>query len=345
VNISAISLSASEAASRLGVSVKALRFYERRGLLTPARTAAGYRVYGARDMARAAEIVALRALGLSLVHVSRVLEGDPQSVALALAAHEARLDADIRAFVSAREKVRALREDIARGRPPASGELASLLRPLAEFNVAFALPWPWNGEPFELGDIRRINYIVGPLGSGKTRLAQRLAEALPGGAFLGLERSEADGAEASLNSDPALKLRVERTLAWLVDEGAAVSQALTALIVGLESEAHAVLVVDMVEQGLDAATQEALIAHLRQRARAGARPLFLMTRSSVILDLPAIGPDEAILFCPANHSPPTRVTPCPGAPGYETVQTCLASPEVRARTAGMIACIAAANRA
>jgi hypothetical protein len=111
---------------------------------------------------------------------------------------------------------------------------------------------------------RPINYIVGPLGSGKTRFAQRLAEAIP--------------------------------------------------------------------------TQEALIAHLRERANAAARPLFLMTRSSAILNLAAIGPDEAIFLCPANHSLPTRVAAFPGAPGYEAVATCLASPEARARTAGVIAC-------
>jgi hypothetical protein len=93
----------------------------------------------------------------------------------------------------------------------------------------------------------------------------------------------------------------------------------------------------MVEQGLDHSTQEALIAHLRQRAKAHARPLFLLTRSSAILDLAAVGPDEAILFCPANHSAPTRVAPHPGAPGYEAVATCLASPAVRARTVGMVA--------
>nr|WP_264162232.1 MerR family transcriptional regulator [Burkholderia metallica] len=40
-------LSASEAAARLGVSVKALRLYERQGLVTPARTVAGYRAYQA----------------------------------------------------------------------------------------------------------------------------------------------------------------------------------------------------------------------------------------------------------------------------------------------------------
>ena len=92
----------------------------------------------------------------------------------------------------------------------------------------------------------------------------------------------------------------------------------------------------MIEQGLDHATQEALIAHLRRRGP-GARPLLLLTRSCAILDLAAVSADEAIILCPANHSPPTRVAPYPGAPGFEAVATCLASPEVRARTEGVIA--------
>jgi hypothetical protein len=96
------------------------------------------------------------------------------------------------------------------------------------------------------------------------------------------------------------------------------------------------MVVDMLEQGLDQATQEALIAHLRRRGPQ-ARPLFCLTRSSAILDLDCVGPNEAIILCPANHSPPTRVEPYRGMPGYEAVATCLASPEVRARTEGVIA--------
>lgn len=130
-----------------------------------------------------------------------------------------------------------------------------------------------------------------------------------------------------------LKSRVDQTLTWLIDEGASQLEALTALLVGLEAEGPAVLVVDMVEQGLDQATKEALISHLRQRARAGGRPLFLTTRSTSILDLSAIGSDESIILCPANHSLPTHVAPYPGSPGYEAVATCLASPEVRARVA------------
>jgi DNA-binding transcriptional MerR regulator len=330
-------LNASEAARQLGVSTKALRLYEQRGLLTPERTPAGYRTYGPEMMARAAAIVALRALGLSVAQVSRVLEGDPQSLEPALAAHEATLHAEIRRLVNTIDKVQRLRADLARGQAPADGELARLLNPSAGFSVSFDLPWPWGGERFETGEIRPLNYIIGPLGSGKTRLAMRLAEKLPNAAFLGLERIKDGTAAARLAADTALKSRVARTLAWLIDEGAVESEALTALLVGLEAEGPDVLVVDLVEQGLDQATQEALIVHLHQRARLGARPLFLMTRSSAILDLAAIGPDESIILCPANHSPPTRVAPYPGSPGYEAVATCLASPEVRARTAGMIA--------
>ncbi len=39
-------LNPSEAAARLGVTVKALRLYEQRGLLAPSRNAAGWRSYG-----------------------------------------------------------------------------------------------------------------------------------------------------------------------------------------------------------------------------------------------------------------------------------------------------------
>jgi hypothetical protein len=92
----------------------------------------------------------------------------------------------------------------------------------------------------------------------------------------------------------------------------------------------------MIEQGLDQPSQEALIAYLRRRGPS-TRPIFMLTRSSSILDLDAVGSDQAIIFCPANHSPPMLVAPHPGAPGYEALASCLAAPDVRARTDGVVA--------
>ena len=338
MNAPAPFLNASEAAARLGVSVKALRLYEQRGLIAPLRTAAGWRAYGSDEMARAAEIVALRQLGLSLSQIGRVLRGDSDGLEPALAAHQAALEDRVHQLVATVDKVRRVRADLAGGRMPEVRELARLLRPASSFSVVFDLPWPWGGERFELPDVRALNYIIGPLGSGKTRLARCIAETLPCAAFLGLERSADDGAaiKASLDRDPALKSRVDQALAWLVEDGATISDALLGLLAGLETEGPAVLVIDMVEHGLDKATQEALIACLRRRA-SPLRPLFLLTRSSSILDLDAMGDDEQIILCPANHSPPSRVRPYPGFPGFEAVATCLAPPEVRARTEGVIA--------
>jgi DNA-binding transcriptional MerR regulator len=331
-------LNPSEAAKRIGVSVKALRLYEERGLVAPMRTAAGWRVYGTGEMTRLAEIVALRKLGLSLGQVARGLGGDATVLEQALAMHQSVLEGRLGDLAAVVEQVRRLRADLARGGKPAPGDLALLMKPASAVGVAFDLPWPWGGEPFELSEIAPLNHIVGPLGSGKTQLARRLAETLPGAIFLGLDRLANAGAHARalLDAGPALNSHIDQTLDWLVDEGATVSDALLALLVGLEAHGPAILVIDMLEQGLDKATQEAVIAWLRRRAPA-APPLFFLTRSTAILDLGAVGPGESIIFCPANHSVPTLVVPRPGAPGYEAVASCLASPEVRARTEGVIA--------
>lgn len=331
-------LNPSEAANRLGVSAKALRIYEARGLMTPLRTASGWRVYGPAEMARAKEIVTLRKLKLSLAQVAEVLEGDSACLAPALDAHRKVLEGRIGELAGSLERLQSLRAGLAKGQAPAGGELEEILHPVRGLTVAFNLPWPWGGERFDLKDIQPLTYITGPLGSGKTRLARKIAETLPGATFLGLERLDHEETDARACTDvgPDLLARVERAMTWLSGEGAVASPALMTLLLHLEAEAAPPLVIDMIEQGLDQATQEALMAYLRQ-GRAKVRPLFMLTRSRAILDVASLGPGEAVLFCPANHSPPIEVAPYPGTAGYEALTSCLASPEVRARTEGVVA--------
>lgn len=328
-------LSPAQAADRLGISAKALRLYEQQGLLAPERSRAGWRLYGPEDIERASEIVALRNLGLSLAQIGRVLAGDAGTLESGLAAHEGALRQRIQKLETALGTVCRLREDILAGKAPNRNALRLAVGGAA-MTLGFPLPWPWAGERFEMRDVPPLNFITGPLGSGKTRFAERLAAALPGASFIGLDRSADSRSGAERLSDTAHAARVELALTWLEEDGAQRSDALLALITALEADPARAVVVDLIEDNLCAATQQALIAYLRKRSPHG-RTLFLMTRSTAILDLEAVGPEEAILYCPANHSPPFRAAHYPGGYGYEAVATCLAAPEVRARTSGLAA--------
>lgn len=68
-------LSPSEAARKLGVSAKALRLYERHGLVKPIRAANGWRAYGPAEMARLHQVLALKGLGLPLRRIAELLAG------------------------------------------------------------------------------------------------------------------------------------------------------------------------------------------------------------------------------------------------------------------------------
>jgi DNA-binding transcriptional MerR regulator len=67
---------ASEFAALTGVTVRTLHHYDRAGLLKPSRrTGAGYRLYGARDLARLQQILTLKFVGLPLEEIKGLLDG------------------------------------------------------------------------------------------------------------------------------------------------------------------------------------------------------------------------------------------------------------------------------
>lgn len=328
--------SAAQASHALGVSAKALRIYEDHGLLGPQRSEAGYRLYGEGDLERARTVVLLRSLGLPLAQVAAALQGDAEAMQLALAARQAELEGVFQQTRRAIDQVKALRGGMAAtGRGLDASALSCALQSRATApSLSLVLPWPWNGERVELAEVRRLNFIVGPLGSGKTRLAHCIAAALPGCIYLD------EGRQGHVAGSGASSDAFDAELAWLGEEGATDSPALRALVqaVAGDGEVFRPLVVEMIENGLDHATQEALMHWLRRRARqqgpAGdGAPVFIMTRSCAILDLALVGPHESIVFCPANHTVPQVVAPYGGAAGYEALASCLATPAARARLA------------
>jgi DNA-binding transcriptional MerR regulator/ubiquinone/menaquinone biosynthesis C-methylase UbiE len=63
-----------EAADRLGISARAIRFYEEKGLISPVKqTSNGYRTYTENDIWRLQTIAALREIGMSLQDITQAL--------------------------------------------------------------------------------------------------------------------------------------------------------------------------------------------------------------------------------------------------------------------------------
>ena len=104
------------AAALAGMSVQALRLYERRGLLEPTRTAGGTRRYSDTDIARLRRISVLIADGINLTGIARVLGLEADNAGLrtrnanltttnaALLANNTQLTVDNTANPSARRK-------------------------------------------------------------------------------------------------------------------------------------------------------------------------------------------------------------------------------------------------
>ncbi|MBY4676507.1 MerR family transcriptional regulator [Marinobacterium arenosum] len=72
-----MSLTISQLARRFGISRSTLLYYEREGLLSPARTAAnGYRHYGPEQCSRLEQILSFRALEVPVAEIGQLLQAD-----------------------------------------------------------------------------------------------------------------------------------------------------------------------------------------------------------------------------------------------------------------------------
>lgn len=122
------SLSAAECARRTGLTVRALRVYERHGLLEPARSANGWRLYGPRELQRLNVIVTLKAFGMTLAQIRSLLKTSPPPLAsvleMQLRACRVKKDDAERAL----ELVQAALTTIESGHPLALEELCNLTR-------------------------------------------------------------------------------------------------------------------------------------------------------------------------------------------------------------------------
>src|SRR5580698_6869556 len=123
-------LSPAETAKRFGISIKALRLYERHGLLQPLRTrngstGAAWRVYGSDQIARLHQILALKRFGLSLGQIGELLVGE-DALAPILAVQERVLVKDSERIARALTLLRKARAKLASGEALSIDDLATL---------------------------------------------------------------------------------------------------------------------------------------------------------------------------------------------------------------------------
>ncbi|HEX3664777.1 MAG TPA: MerR family transcriptional regulator [Rhizomicrobium sp.] len=121
-------LSPAEVTRRLGVSAKALRLYETRGLVKPLRTETGWRTYGAPEITRLHHILALKDLGLPLAQIEQLLSRRAVSLERVLAVQEDALAREETRVNHALALVRAARGKLAAGHALSIDDLIQLTR-------------------------------------------------------------------------------------------------------------------------------------------------------------------------------------------------------------------------
>jgi DNA-binding transcriptional MerR regulator len=72
-------LTVAECTARTGLTARALRLYEEHGLITPRRSAGGWRQYGAQDLVRLNAITLFKTAGLTLAQIVSVTRSDTEN--------------------------------------------------------------------------------------------------------------------------------------------------------------------------------------------------------------------------------------------------------------------------
>ena len=128
-----VMMTANECASRIGLSVRALRLYEKYGLISPRRTSKQWRLYGRDEIARLSEILVLKSIGLTLRDIAKLLQGQTTDLTQILAFQREALAATKSRVERGISVIEALHTKIRSGTPASVDDLMNLAK---ETNMA-----------------------------------------------------------------------------------------------------------------------------------------------------------------------------------------------------------------
>jgi DNA-binding transcriptional MerR regulator len=118
----------SDVVRRTGLTSRALRFYEARGLVAPLRTHTGRRLYGPAALERIAQIVALKRAGLSLAQIQRLTARRPLDLKRLIDAQLEALASQAAEIAEAKALLLSVKSRIDRGEPVDAATFCSLIR-------------------------------------------------------------------------------------------------------------------------------------------------------------------------------------------------------------------------
>lgn len=188
-------LDIADVAAQTGLSTRALRFYEARGLVKAQRQANGRRLFGPDDLARLHAICVLKRAGFSLQQIQGLLDGRVPQLGRLVAGQLAELDARAAELASTRALLLSVQSRIDRGEPLDVATFCSLISSLIR----------QGNTPMETQDWQRVvdRYFT-PEQQAEFRAAK---EAMAGGldqaAYMQQWASLTDRIQAALPLDPA----------------------------------------------------------------------------------------------------------------------------------------------
>jgi DNA-binding transcriptional MerR regulator len=117
-----------EVARRTGLTSRALRFYEARGLVKPLRTYNGRRLYGRGELQRIQQILALKRAGLTLSQIAKLTERGPLDLGALVDAQLKLIEERKAELEDARSLLLSIKSRIDRGEPVDAATFCSLIR-------------------------------------------------------------------------------------------------------------------------------------------------------------------------------------------------------------------------
>jgi DNA-binding transcriptional MerR regulator len=155
-------LDISEIARRTGLTARALRFYEARGLVKPLRTANGRRCFGPAELARLHAIVALKRAGFTLAAIQRLLAGRETDLGRLVAAQIAELDIRATELADTRTLLTTVLSRIDRREPIDVATLCSLI---SKGNIMSQENWQAVSDRY-LSDDAKADFAAAPMPAG-----------------------------------------------------------------------------------------------------------------------------------------------------------------------------------